>query len=94
MAMGLASMNPMVGSNGTGLNRGNIMINSLCPEKDAQWGNYSVSKTLDDNDNRLTVDDNGKLCIKDKKDPLNVLSTTDTKKKVKLFEKWFNTKDL
>ena len=68
MAMGLASMNPMVGSNGTGLNRGNIMINSLCPEKDAQWGNYSVSKTLDDNDNRLTVDDNGKLCIKDKKD--------------------------
>lgn len=64
MAMSLASMNPMVGS---GSRSSNIMINSICPEKDAQWGEYSISKTLDSNDNRITVDDNGKVCLKDKK---------------------------
>lgn len=63
MAMGLAGMNPVVGG---AKPSGNIMINSICPEKDARWGDYSISKTLDSDDNRITIDDNGKLCIKDK----------------------------
>ena len=59
-AMGLASMNPMVGSGG---NRGNILTNSLSRDKDLSggWGEYSVSKTLDKGDISLKLDDNGKV---------------------------------
>ena len=59
-AMGLASMNPMVGING---NRGNILTNSLSNDKDLSngWGEYSVSKTLDKGDISLKLDDKGKM---------------------------------
>ena len=59
-AMGLASMNPMVGING---NRGNIITNSLSNDKDLSngWGDYSVSKTLDKGDISLKLDDKGKM---------------------------------
>jgi hypothetical protein len=58
-AMGLASMNPMVGIGG----RGNIITNSLSHDKDISdgWGSYSVSKTLDKDDVSLSVDGKGKL---------------------------------
>ena len=57
-AMGLASMNPMVGTN-----KGTMMVNSLSMDKDLSdgFGEYSVSKTLDKDDVSLKVDGKGKI---------------------------------
>ena len=59
-AMGLASMNPMVGPC-TG--RGNMIVNSLSNDKDLSggWGDYSVSKSLDKDSTSLSIDDKGKV---------------------------------
>lgn len=59
-AMGLASMNPMVGP-GTG--RGNMIVNSLSNDKDLSggWGDYSVSKSLDKDSTSLSIDSKGKV---------------------------------
>ena len=70
-AIGLASMNPMVGGN-----KGNMIVNSLSNDKDITggWGSYSVSKTLDKDDISLSIDGKGKV-IKSKLD--NILAESN-----------------
>lgn len=62
-AMGLASMNPVVGPI-----PGAYIVNVLNNDKDLSttWNSYNVSKTLDDNDLMFGVDNNGKLVSKNK----------------------------
>lgn len=71
-AMALASMNPVVGAQGTAYNKqGAILIDNLNHDKDIEnsWGDYSVTRSLDKNDNILSIDHNGKI-VNDSKNTL------------------------
>lgn len=60
--MGLASMNPVVGTNTN--SGGTYIINNLSQDKDLQNSNLSVSKTLNKKSSIITLDKKGKLVTK------------------------------
>lgn len=65
-AMGLASMNPMVGTTPTN----DIILIRNMDDKDLQdgWDDYALATTLDRDDAHITKDKNGKLIARPNKD--------------------------
>lgn len=70
-AMGLASMNPVPGINKTPESkRGAIFINSVDKDLTSGWGSYSVTRDFD-NKKRITLNNEGKLIVKNNDDLMN-----------------------
>ena len=68
-AMGLASMNPMVGPNN---NSGSYLVNTMSKDKDLSdgWSPYYITKTMD---KFIGVDKNKKLNVRDKNELMNTV---------------------
>lgn len=68
-AMGLASMNPMVGPNN---NSGSYLVNTMSKDKDLGdgWSPYYITKTMD---KFIGVDKNKKLNIRNKNELMNTV---------------------
>lgn len=68
-AMGLASMNPMVGPNN---NSGSYLVNTMSKDKDLSdgWSPYYITKTMD---KFIGVDKNKKLNVRNKNELMNTV---------------------
>lgn len=68
-AMGLASMNPMVGPNN---NSGSYLVNTMSKDKDLNdgWSPYYITKTMD---KFIGVDKNKKLNVRNKNELMNTV---------------------
>lgn len=69
-AMGLASMNPMVGPNN---NSGSYLVNTMSKDKDLdgnKWGSYYITKTMD---KFIGVDKNKKVNVRSKNELMDTV---------------------